>query len=249
MITPYQTNVKEQYEELGHFVEAFEAMVNEARQTCIELLSKDGRHRDLIQIILHHQALAAKTIFEMCRAVIAEIINSAIELENAMKKGIVDLDPPHLVDREGRPSRFSIAERDGYLGLMRFIASEYDDLINKRNNLLHATWFIGYSGADDPNCKEFFAHKYTVNKEGFALLELPKTAAELRELLGRCDAVQSWIGWLQCALTNEASFKYLFRQDGKQWFLKTNNHETTLPYKSPPSSSEAPPDQGSPNPK
>ena len=49
----YTKNTKEQYEALGRFVEAFEAMVSEVREICIELLSKDGRHRNLIEVPFH----------------------------------------------------------------------------------------------------------------------------------------------------------------------------------------------------
>jgi len=55
-------------------------------------------------------------------------------------------------------------------------------LANKRNNLLHATWFIGYSDSDDPDCHDFFVNKYTVTKEGFMPIDLPNTAAGLKAL-------------------------------------------------------------------
>jgi hypothetical protein len=70
----YSKNTKEQYEELGRFVEMFELMVNEARESCIDLLSKDGDHRELVQIAFHHQSLTAKPLFEIMRAIITEMI-------------------------------------------------------------------------------------------------------------------------------------------------------------------------------
>src|ERR1700730_4099177 len=65
----YEKNTKEQYEALGRFVEAFEAMVNEVRESTIALIERDGKHRRLIEIVLHHQVLTAKPLYEIFRAV------------------------------------------------------------------------------------------------------------------------------------------------------------------------------------
>jgi hypothetical protein len=229
MATTYETNVKEQYEALGRFIEAFEGMVHEARETCIDILSRDGKHILLVQVTLHHQNLAAKAVFEICRGLIAEVLNDAVENTKLQAEGKVrDLDPPLMTTSKGEPLQITPAVRDKYFGLMRFIAAEYDDLVNKRNNLLHATWFVGYSGSEDPDCKEFFVRKLTSTKEGFKLVELPKNATELGELTSRCQAVKDWIAWLHACLEGQLDFDIIFIQDGKQWWLNFGE-KTTLP--------------------
>jgi hypothetical protein len=69
---------RDQYEALGRFVEAFEAMVAETRETCINLLARSGRHRDLIEIAFHHNVLTAKPVYEIMRAIIAELVNASM---------------------------------------------------------------------------------------------------------------------------------------------------------------------------
>jgi hypothetical protein len=44
----YWRNVKEQYEVLGRFIEAFELMVSEVRNICIMLLAHDGNNDNLL---------------------------------------------------------------------------------------------------------------------------------------------------------------------------------------------------------
>jgi hypothetical protein len=59
---------------------------------------------------------------------------------------VFDRDPPLVVDLMEKALQFASADRDVFLGVMSTIADEYNTLVNKRNNLLHATWFIGFQG-------------------------------------------------------------------------------------------------------
>lgn len=218
MTTEYQRNVRAQYAALGQFVESFELMVNEARETCITLLSKDRHHRNLIEIALHHQSLTAKPIFEMMRAVIVEIVNADIKrhLETGRR---ADTEPAHATDERGAPVQFSPADREVFFGVLKTIAEEYNDLVNKRNSLLHATWFVGYTSPDDRSASEFFARKYAITKDGAKLLQLPKKAIELADLSARCDATRRWTGQLDVCLSNSGMIHYYFGRSGKDWVL------------------------------
>jgi hypothetical protein len=228
----YEENVKEQYEALGRFVEAFESMVNETREDCIELLAKDGRHRELIEVVLHHSSLTSKPLFEIFRAVIAHIIESTIAAQAEKEKGVVDLDPPLILDAHGKPWCVSTQDREAFFGATKTIADEYTDLANKRNNLLHATWFIGYRGADDPSCAEFYVRKYTAAKRGLETVELPKNAAELLGLAKRCEVTTGWITWLHDCIGGWSKLQERFQREGAKWFLVTPaGNKTTLPQR------------------
>ena len=133
--------IKKQYETLGRFVEAFELMVAVVRGICIDLLHQDGRDGDhdyLLPIAFHHQVMTAKPLFEIMRATIAD------KLKNAHHRWHAD--------------------RDFYRELLTFVQNDYNDLVNKRNNLLHATWIIGgRSGRDrgfSPCCRQPMARRF-----------------------------------------------------------------------------------------
>jgi len=113
-----EKNTKEQYEALGRFVEAFEAMVDKARSVSIELLSRSAAHEDLVTIALHHPAMTAKPLFEIMRAIIAEVLK----------------DDHHKLHND----------RHLFAAVLRQISAEYMTLVSTRNNLLHGTWFVGY---------------------------------------------------------------------------------------------------------
>jgi hypothetical protein len=121
----YERNVKEQYETLGRFVEAFELMVNAVRRVCIDLLPHDGNHDHLIEIVFHHQVMTAKPLFEIMRATIADLLKNV--------------------------SHRAHGDRDFFNDLLSFVQKGYDDLVNKRNNLLHGTWIIGTRSGRDPD--------------------------------------------------------------------------------------------------
>jgi hypothetical protein len=163
----YERNVKEQYETLGRFVEAFELMVNAVRRVCIDLLPHDGNHDHLIEIVFHHQVMTAKPLFEIMRATIADLLKNV--------------------------SHRAHGDRDFFNDLLSFVQKGYDDLVNKRNNLLHGTWIIGTRSGRDPDASQFYLFKYTTTKHGLEMLKLPRTTTELRELTKRCDETRAWI--------------------------------------------------------
>jgi hypothetical protein len=70
----YNANTKGQYEALGRFVEAFEAMVNETRSASISILSRVGAQANLLDVVFHHSALSAKPLFEIMRALVADFL-------------------------------------------------------------------------------------------------------------------------------------------------------------------------------
>jgi hypothetical protein len=227
---PYEENTKEQYEALGRFVEAFEAMVNEVRESTIALIERDGKHRRLIEIVLHHQVLTAKPLYEIFRAVVVEVVDDAISLKKAKAGRVFDRDPPLVVDLMEKALQFASADRDVFLRVMSTIADEYNTLVNKRNNLLHATWFIGFQGSGDPSCSEFYVRKYATTKQGLTTVELPKNAPELRELSKRCEVTRNWIASLHSCLRGSSYIRERFEYHGKKWWLVTpGGHKTTLP--------------------
>jgi len=182
----YDINRKEQYAALGRFVEAFEALVNEARDGCIEIIiGNDDTKAYLAEIAFHHQAMTAKPLFEILQAMIAEIIKD--------------------------PSAPEFAEREAFGQVLKQINKEYMDLANKRNNLLHGTWFIGYTSPDDPDSKTFQIRKFTTSQDGLKKLELPTEAAELDALTVRCIAARDWLSLL-CACLGGSKALFSIRE-------------------------------------
>jgi hypothetical protein len=203
----YIKNTKEQYEALGRFVEAFEAMVNEARSTCIDILSIESSQERLLEVVFHHSALTAKPLFEIMRALIAEQLK-------------------HIV-------KISIKDIDVFRGVLSDIATEYFDLANTRNNLLHGTWYIGYQNTIDPNSETFRVNKYKPTKSGLAADDLPKEAGELLKLRDRCEKTRSWIGLLVECLpkdpADETRITNIFKLKKGRWRLGPEETSETLP--------------------
>jgi hypothetical protein len=115
------------------------------------------------------------------------------------------------------------------------VEREYNHLYNKRNELLHGTWFIGYVSFDDPHAKEFDVRKYKTSADGLARAQLPKNAIELLDLVTRCDDVRMWLGHIDSCLQDRIPIAEFFKQDdpGKAWrfFINAESIGTTLPEK------------------
>ena len=167
----YNANTKAQYEALGRFVEAFEALVHETRSASISILSVTGADANLLNVVFHHSALSAKPLYEIMRALVADFLK--------------------------QHPKVTIKERDT-LGVMTEIATEYFYLSNARNSLLHGTWYVGYITSDAPNADTFILNKYKPTKGGLLKEEsLPKDAFELLALTDRCKKARNWIAFVQ----------------------------------------------------
>jgi hypothetical protein len=209
----YNANTKEQYEALGRFVEAFEAMVNETRNCSINLLQTDHRNSVLVDVAFHHSALTAKPLFEIFRALIIEFLN--------------------LPDITVTPE-----DREIFRGVLKTIASEYDDLTTIRNTLLHGTWRIGYSTNKEPNSETFFLDKFKLTRDGLKREEVPNTASQLLNLKDRCEDTRNWIASIHACVphpdrAHDRVAERFIRKKG-EWHLSLNaDTETeTLPKKS-----------------
>lgn len=202
----YWRNVKEQYEVLGRFIEAFELMVSEVRNICIMLLAHDGNNGDLLAIAFHHQALTAKPLFDIMRAIISVLV--------------------------AKSSHRAYPHRDFYRNLLGDLQRQYDYLVNMRNNLLHGTWFIGIGRSGlDPDHIEFHLEKYATTKDGLKMLELPRTAKELKEFIKLCDETLAWIENIGTSLDPimNVEIKELFAYRDGKWQLVDDRAFNTSP--------------------
>jgi hypothetical protein len=196
-------NTKEQYAALGRFVEEFEAMVSEARECCTELLTYglSREQKRLVSIPLDHQSLTATPIIEIFRAVFIQIIRD-FQQRGEMTEAVAN----------------------NFASILAKISSKYESLVIMRNNLLHGTWFIGYSDAENPAAETFSVLKYKLTKKGREKIELPKNAEELRALCERCDEVRSWIGVLHAcrpaAIGGHLILDDAFTRENRMWNCK-----------------------------
>jgi hypothetical protein len=183
---PTDPKTREHYEALGRFVESFELMIYQARQSCLELFRGATAPREtsaliydnLLHIVFNHQSMTAKPILEIMRFMTAEILK-------------------HRDYRD--QNNITDEEHSTFLGVLKQVHAECMDLSNTRNNLLHGTWFIDYlSGYDPtPTVGNFFVFKGNPNKDGWATLEgLPRDATALNDLSERCDTMRIWINAL-----------------------------------------------------
>lgn len=202
-----EENTQKQYAAIGRFVESFERMVDAARVGTYHLLF-DGfawderlgaQQASLVGISLYHQSLAAKPIFEIFRAVLAEKIS----------------DKTYSAVYHIRETEISI-----YNGVLGAISGEYEALANKRNDLLHGTWYVGFTDSGDPHADKFHVIRHRTTATGLKRLEMPETAPQLDELSERCSETTTWITTLQsCVPPSEAGLmvEECFRSVGKVW--------------------------------
>jgi hypothetical protein len=216
----YQKNTKEQYEMLGRFIEAFELMVYEVRQVILTAAARDAKNYPLFETILYHNTLTAKPLFDIMRAVIAEILKDTLQQQEDRKNGIVDADGPLWIDGFGKPVPLTILERDTFFGVIGFINGKFNELANRRNDLLHGTWFVGFSSKDDPDSAEFYIRRARTSGTGLSfVLDLPKNATELNDLAGRCTDIRDWLSRIEDCFQCNRKVTDTFRSEDSTWWM------------------------------
>jgi hypothetical protein len=117
-------------------------------------------------------------------------------------------------------------------GVIATISREYEDLTSIRNNLVHGTWYVGFTPPENLESK-FYIKKLTAGKKGLSALQLPNTAAELRDLTIRCEKVRYWMNSItSCFMVHDGAelAKSKFRYDKKKstWFIRMETGDEML---------------------
>src|ERR1700733_5513178 len=132
--------LKEEFKSRGLFTAAGErfTVTEEVRDICVVCICRGLRsvveNETIVEIPFHHQVMTAKPLYDIMRAIIAEIVSKS--------------NHSHFVESE------QIKDLLGY------IEGAYSNLYNQRNELLHGTWFIGCPTGADPFAKEFHIKKF-----------------------------------------------------------------------------------------
>lgn len=194
-----KTESEEVFLEFGRFMVLFEHMVDEARRACIAVLA-GGQQQGLVHTALSHQAMTAKPIMDIMRALFVTILNT--------RK--ID-DPTHLTETE-----FAT-----FKGVLAQINKEYDELTNARNKMAHGTWYIPHEKADTDEVLRFVIEKFSTSKSGvIKARELPTNAEELRKLSKRCHVTTTWILLVRGYLRSDdpmISKQFKFNDTTKLW--------------------------------
>jgi hypothetical protein len=118
---------------------------------------------------------------------------------------------------------------------LRLVEREYSSLYNKRNELLHATWFVGFPTGDDLDAKDFFVRKFKTSADGLTAAKLPKNSSELSNLSDRCQDVRLWLGQIDFCIQDDLAITDFFKreQPDEPWkfFIGSGPAGMTLPRK------------------
>jgi hypothetical protein len=205
-IETYQKKTDEIFAALGRFVQAFEDMVGAARSGCLMALSSHGCPQKFGNVVLHHQALTAKPMMDIFRAMMVTFLDSQ---ETRSSLGIDDV------------------EHKDFHEILSQLHTEYSDLANKRNNLLHASWFMGHAGEAQPDFFKLLVSKFTPSKSGFKLVDgLPDDVSHISDLTKRCEAAKSFIFALFiCAYSRDAGINlrthFYFDPKQNKWMYQS----------------------------
>jgi hypothetical protein len=171
---------RDQFAALGQFIQSFEGIVSLLRWHSHRIMLGDhlgigSPHNKVIEpwwnitsMILHYETITARPVMEIWRSLLAEKCSALRYLDILSEEG----------DKVVK-------------GVSTEIASEFEDIYQQRNRLIHATWHIG-RWAPNEGFFELGVTKYKVGKDGFTKrTDLPKDLDELKECGVRCQRLHS----------------------------------------------------------
>ena len=167
---------RDQFAALGRFIQSFEDIVSTLRWHCHRIMlgdhlgvaNPDSRAMlpwwNITSMIFHYEAFTAKSLLDIWRSLLAEKCAALRYMKLLSERG-----------------------DDVVRGVSKEIASEFADLYEERNRLIHATWRIG-RWAPFEDSSELGVEKYRVGVDGFTKrADLPKSFDELMECGNRCQ--------------------------------------------------------------
>lgn len=200
---------RDQFAALGRFIQTFENIVDTLRWHSQRILL--GEHLGvskpeqkamvpwfaITSLIFHHEAMTARNMMDIWRSLLAEKSKALGYL------GLLSKDGQEVVD-----------------GVSKEIASEFGDICQQRNKIIHATWYIGKL-PDISAMPEFMARKYAAGSDGlFEREDLPKNFDELIKLGDRCSELHNKLGrfiqYYHYKYT-EIEKHYNYSRNGQKW--------------------------------
>jgi hypothetical protein len=76
------------------------------------------------------------------------------------------------------------------------LCKQTKELIERRNDIIHATWFIGYAGAGDTDFSEASGHKWKRGKTGALLKSDSVEAAHFEAFAEECSETANIVMFL-----------------------------------------------------
>lgn len=176
-------SARDQFAALGRFIQSFEGIVSALRWHSHRIMLGDhlgiGNPEskamlpwwNITSMIFHHEVITARVLTDIWRSLLAE---QCVALKML---GILSEEGERVVK-----------------GVSGEIASEFEDICQHRNRLIHATWRIG-RWTPNETISDLGVEKYKIGKDGFVKrTDLQKTFDELMELGSRCERVHGKVG-------------------------------------------------------
>ena len=83
------------------------------------------------------------------------------------------------------------------------IFSRTQRLIERRNDIIHSTWFVGWAHPDDTDFSEIAGAKQARGKQGAAIKSFKHTAADFEAFARECDEVAKLLHRLSACLIGD----------------------------------------------
>lgn len=156
------------YAGLGKFVAAFEMIVFNMRQRLMFMLTKTGLDQQLVSPAFAE--LTAGPLLSVFRATVSTAISkSAVYADDEKVAGQAILDN---------------------------IYNRILTMTQRRNEIVHGTWFIGWASADQNDFGEADGFKPKNTKSGVKITNISRTRADFDLLVDQCNQLSDLVGRL-----------------------------------------------------
>lgn len=187
---------------LGRYVEAFEYLVHWVRGCCVLLTAHNPKHERLINIIFNDRVMAADTLMRIFRSMVGEMVND-------------------------KDLKISSEEKTAIVGVLKQIGSDYQAMVERRNDYLHGTWAIGWAHASEDDFSKIGFSRLKANSEGLQSVAGPRDVQEIDALTEECKRLQDFVMRFHACLTWHTGPRMAknFVKADKRWVVRPHPAE------------------------
>ena len=127
-------------------------------------------------------------------------------------------------DAEKKGAPFPKEDSQAIRELVRQICAEFQALTTKRNEVVHAKWFIGFGDEKTDGFKDTGHYKRRLGAAGLGFVkDPPRTAEEIDALTKACDGLAATVQHFTAGFLitgGPKGMSKLFEANGKRWEIK-----------------------------
>jgi len=112
--------------------------------------------------------------------------------------------------------------------IVKEILKQVQTLIDRRNDIVHSTWFVGWASPSDTDFGDVSGHKLTKGRSGASVKGFDFTSTDFDQVSDECDSVSTLVNrlWVTVMSGSPIENNFYFDESGELIGSPNSNHRS-----------------------